>query len=487
MSLENDFFKYIAISIFVEKHKLLISYPSINIVNQLKQLGIDLFNGLLIFEKTIDLIEHSQEIIGDNSNNNFKYLFDSKTFNFNINFNNNLFTCNTSYIYNLINNYLNDPTITSNIIINNKFKDRYNKNNDCFIYISDSFNPNISYYDKILSNMNFNNLYLSIDTNININTNIIKLLIDKYPSIQILNYDIVELIQFASTNKFILLSQDNLSGIIGYLSFYSNIYYPEYKCKLHANIEPLVYWNIGKQFVSINKRGDGFGAQFQHIIFGIIYAELNQLQFLHHKIEDIEHNYNNNPKFIDNINDLMNIHNEYLTISYQDIHKSSLVELREIYYFVEMNLDKSNNLYKIKNCFWSNKNKSNIFNNNKLNIAVHIRRLNSHDNRIEGTNTDYNYYLKVINYIREKYLFENKELLFHIYSQGNIQNFNCFQQNDVVFHLDEDLSKTFIELVGADILITSASSLSYSAALLTDGEVYYLPFWHKPMKNWIIL
>ena len=33
----------------------------------------------------------------------------------------------------------------------------------------------------------------------------------------------------------------------------------------------------------------------------------------------------------------------------------------------------------------------------------------------------------------------------------------------------------------------SASSFSYIAAILTDAEVYYLPFWHKPKKEWIIL
>lgn len=34
----------------------------------------------------------------------------------------------------------------------------------------------------------------------------------------------------------------------------------------------------------------------------------------------------------------------------------------------------------------------------------------------------------------------------------------------------------------ADILIISPSSLSYVAALISDGEIYYKPFWHKPRK-----
>ena len=92
--------------------------------------------------------------------------------------------------------------------------------------------------------------------------------------------------------------------------------------------------------------------------------------------------------------------------------------------------------------------------------------------------------LQMIINIREKY--KHKDLQFHIYSQGNIQDFDYFISNDTIFHINEDLTNTFIGLVVADILVTSASSLSYSAALISDGEIYYLPFWHPPLDNWII-
>ena len=45
---------------------------------------------------------------------------------------------------------------------------------------------------------------------------------------------------------------------------------------------------------------------------------------------------------------------------------------------------------------------------------------------------------------------------------------------------------TFIGLVAADILITSRSSFSYSAAIISDGEIYYQQFWHPPGDKWII-
>ena len=40
-------------------------------------------------------------------------------------------------------------------------------------------------------------------------------------------------------------------------------------------------------------------------------------------------------------------------------------------------------------------------------------------------------------------------------------------------------------LVSAEILVTSASSLSYTSALLSYGEIYYKQFWHPHSKEWI--
>jgi len=38
----------------------------------------------------------------------------------------------------------------------------------------------------------------------------------------------------------------------------------------------------------------------------------------------------------------------------------------------------------------------------------------------------------------------------------------------------------------ADALIISRSSFSYLAALFSKGIVIYYPFWHQPLKEWLI-
>ena len=75
--------------------------------------------------------------------------------------------------------------------------------------------------------------------------------------------------------------------------------------------------------------------------------------------------------------------------------------------------------------------------------------------------------------------------MFHIYSQGELECFNNYKNDDTILHINEDICNTFMGLVAADVLVTSRSSLSYTAALLSYGEIYYKHFWHPPSKEWI--
>ncbi len=137
---------------------------------------------------------------------------------------------------------------------------------------------------------------------------------------------------------------------------------------------------------------------------------------------------------------------------------------------------------KYKQIFWNNKCKYN-FNNEKYNVAVHIRRYcmpvdigcGRHEVNIE-------YYKIIMDKIRIKH----KNALFHIYSVGDVEYFNPIKNVDVVLHINENISTTFIQMVSANGLVTSRSSLSYVSALLSDGDIYYIPFWHPPKKDWII-
>jgi hypothetical protein len=89
-----------------------------------------------------------------------------------------------------------------------------------------SNNPGIYYYINTIKTITFNNLYLSTDDKNHI---IVKKILELYPTAELINYDEIKTFQFASTCKNIILSHGSFSAIIGYLSFFSNIYYPKYE------------------------------------------------------------------------------------------------------------------------------------------------------------------------------------------------------------------------------------------------------------------
>lgn len=228
--------------------------------------------------------------------------------------------------------------------------------------------------------------------------------------------------------------------------------------------------------------GDGFGSQYQLIICTILYSYRYDYTYLFNPIDKIHHNYNDDPHFCDNINEFMNLTYKYQKFeNTMEAHKCHA----NIKYTIDNDIDgyvTEEALAPIKECFWQNKNR-NVFNNNRLNVVIHIRRPNNHDNRETGTNTPDDYYLTLIQKIRREH--NEKNPLFHIHSQGNTELFKIYENEDTIIKLDTDLRVSFTEMVASDILIMSASSLSYIAGYLCEGIVYYMPFWHNPRKHWI--
>jgi len=254
---------------------------------------------------------------------------------------------------------------------------------------------------------------------------------------------------------------------------------------------------MNKFYTSI-KSHDGFGAQYQRIIQTFVYCKKHDLQFAYTPLHRVEHNYDNDNEYNNKLEELMNIKNNIVNVE-QNMITEELDYGSIVRHYFEENINaccESEYMDFIKNCFWQNKNR-NYFDNNKLNIALHIRRENTHDKGMAGprATTPNRYYLKIMNSIREKYNHtddiinnnsNNKELLFHIYSQGDITQFEELVSDDVKFYLNYDIIESFIGMVSADILVMSPSSFSYVAGMISDGEVYYKKFWHNPRKNWIV-
>jgi hypothetical protein len=204
-------------SILAEINNLYITY---DYLDECHQLGISLFCGkykynsdlIITDDNYLNIVNKSREQSISSNIKNISSFFQTKDI--------------SNYLY----NYLKSPSISKNIIDKNIFMERYNNNNDIFIHLRlgdvAHFNPGYIYYEKAIKNIKkYDNIYISSDS---IDHEICNLLIQNFNAIPI-KYNEVQTIQFGSTCKNVILSHGSFSCVIGYLSFFSNIYYPMYE------------------------------------------------------------------------------------------------------------------------------------------------------------------------------------------------------------------------------------------------------------------
>ncbi len=229
--LGNQIIRNLAVSLIAEKNDLFVQYSSYDLINQL---GIELYIGKRRYSTTLVL----------NSNNYFS-VYEADSLQYNLNPNGDWFQ--TKEITNALYTYLRTDNIQNSILFKNPFRDRYKNNNDVCIHIRLTdvahLNPGINYYLDSLSNLLFDKLYIATDDH---NHPIIIAIQNKYRETTLIEYDIIQTIQFASTCKYIILSHGSFSAIIGYLSFFSDIYYPEYddKKRWYGDMFSISGWNM---------------------------------------------------------------------------------------------------------------------------------------------------------------------------------------------------------------------------------------------------
>jgi GR25 family glycosyltransferase involved in LPS biosynthesis/tetratricopeptide (TPR) repeat protein len=230
--LGNLFFVNMCLHFISKKNNLYCAYQY---YEQIKQLGIELHIG----EKTYD--ETSTIPLLDT---NFFDFITGDCINKNVSIVNNMW-CQTPEFARYLRSYFDEEKNKNNIITNNLYKERYNNNNDVFIHIrlgdiiNENFCQKIDYYNKVLSNIDFDNGYISSDS---IDSYICKILIIKY-NLKIIDYDEVNTIMFGSTCKHIVLSNGTFSWLIGFLAYYSTVYYPKIIHKWHGDIFIFDSWN----------------------------------------------------------------------------------------------------------------------------------------------------------------------------------------------------------------------------------------------------
>lgn len=149
----------------------------------------------------------------------------------------------TKEITSFLLNYLRSYPAVYRYVYNNPFNDRYGNNNDIYIHVrlGDMINANVGaqYYLSVIKSIPHANIYLSTDT---IDHQVIYDICTAYPDVNVMLFDEVNTILFASTCKHIILSHGTFSAVIGYLSHYSTVHYPVYKKLWHGDIFSVDGW-----------------------------------------------------------------------------------------------------------------------------------------------------------------------------------------------------------------------------------------------------
>ena len=214
--LGNQIIRNIAVSLLAQQTNMRVTYSSHELISKL---GIDLFSGTKQYANMIRLTDQ-----------NYMSFYEQCYLYLNRNFGEIDAFFQTKDIISLIYNYLHSDKIKASIINKNPFAKRYQHNNDVCIHIRlgdiAHFNPGLAYYLKTLSQLTFDKLYITTDQK---DHDTIQQLILLYPTASVIEYDEIQTFQFASTCKHIILSHGSFSAVIGYLAYFSDIYYPEYE------------------------------------------------------------------------------------------------------------------------------------------------------------------------------------------------------------------------------------------------------------------
>ena len=214
--LGNLFLINMAIHFIALKNNIKIKYKY---YDEFKELGVNFFIGKKTYKEDFVLTDNSfLNIINKNEPIKKNLIIENKI------------SCQTREFCFFLKEQL-KTIFTENIKNKNIFNERYNNNNDLFIHVRLGdvqdilqLHNSFKYYDQMLSIMFYEKAYISSDS---IHNELCKKLIKKY-NLNIINYNDVETIMFASTCNNIVLSGGTFSWLIGFFAFYSEkIYYPD--------------------------------------------------------------------------------------------------------------------------------------------------------------------------------------------------------------------------------------------------------------------
>jgi hypothetical protein len=232
-------------------------------------------------------------------------------------------------------------------------------------------------------------------------------------------------------------------------------------------------------YITSQDGGDGFGSQLLSRISGIAYANYHDLTYVNFPIrtiilEDNPSTSRNNE--LDNVNLLLeNIMKNLRIKSINEIDPSEKIDIYDrlsFYHEINLNLNQYftiDFLGKLKNSY--NLRPPDYYSNEKLNIAIHVRRGNDIRSDDFSRYVTSDIYVNIIERILKKY----DNAIIHIFSWNDPEL--KIESDRIEYHITYDGGKEFLSdfnaLVHADILLIGSSTFSLSAGFFNKNMVLY--------------
>ena len=233
--------------------------------------------------------------------------------------------------------------------------------------------------------------------------------------------------------------------------------------------------------LTIKRGDDGFGSQFFSIISGVIFCLKHNIPYSHREIENIkliDKDINQNEevilanKLINDVIKNLNVNSCKLNCEEKPFCHDIIYDVGGGFYYTDEILDSFKKSYLIE--------KPEIYKNDKINIAIHIRRgddIPFNNNSVYGDSWQKNLeerWIKseVYDEIITKLLSIYPNSLIHILSWGN-PKLNVVDER-IIYHIvnsGEKFIDDFNLLITSDILVVGSSTFSISAGFLNPNKV----------------
>lgn len=232
--LANRFFGNVVYSLLSKKYKVVARYSR---EEELNAMGFEFHH-----EPTEDLTK--RDIVVELSNDNIveyikgEYPVDRIQFRM----------VNDTYyqtpaVCHLFKDIFSDPVIRQRLRDYNPFRARYGTNRDVFVHVRlgdiTSHAPTLAYFERALATVPYNTGYIASDSP---HHPLVRALVEKY-NLHFVNGPPHQIVQFANTCKYLVLSHGTFSWMMGFFAFDAErIQYPVIKQKWHGDIFVFPEW-----------------------------------------------------------------------------------------------------------------------------------------------------------------------------------------------------------------------------------------------------